>query len=143
MCTMSTPPPPPPPGYGQGPYGQSPYGQPAYGQPGYGQPPYGQAGYGYQPPRDHPKATTALVLGILALVLCQILGPFAWVMGRKAVKEIDASGGALGGRGQATAGWICGLVATIILLLSILFMVVVVVLAITTSESEFNAVLVR
>jgi len=133
---MSSPPPPPPPGYGNQPegYGQ-PYGQPGYGP--YGQPAYGQPGYGYPPaPRDHPKATTVLVLGILSLAVCSLLGPFAWVMGRRVVKEIDASGGRLGGRGAATAGWICGLIATILILVSLLFFVFVIVVSVSTSTTS-------
>ena len=31
-------------------------------------------------------------------MLCQVLGPFAWSMGNKALREIDASNGQLGGR---------------------------------------------
>jgi len=85
-------------------------------------PPIG--GPGYQPQRNHPRATTSLVLGILSLVICSILGPVALVMGRKAVKEIDASGGELGGRGQAQVGWILGLIATILLAISIVVVVI-------------------
>ncbi len=103
------------------PYGQ-PHGQP-YGQqpPPYGQPQpnaYGQPAYGYQQAPDHPRSTTILVLGILGLVACQILGPVAWVMGNGAIREIDASQGRLGGRGAVQAGRICGIVATVILILA-------------------------
>ena len=84
---MSTPPPPPPPP----PPGGSPYGQQPYGQQPYGQQPYGQA-YGYGATMEHAQGTTILVLGILSLVICGILGPFAWSMGNKALKEIDADG---------------------------------------------------
>ena len=97
---------PPPPQYG------SPYGYPAYG-----------------PPQDHPQAVTILILGILGLLLCQLLGPVAWVMGKKALNEIDASGGAIGGRGSVQAGYICGIIASVLLILSILFVVVMVILA--------------
>ncbi|MCP9622326.1 DUF4190 domain-containing protein [Nocardia otitidiscaviarum] len=80
-------------------------------------PSYGYPAYGYGPPPDHPQATTILVLGILGLVLCQLLGPVAWIMGSKARREIDASGGTLGGRGNVTAGYVCGIVATCLMLL--------------------------
>ena len=69
--------------------------------------------------QDHPRATTALVLGILGLVLCQVLSPFAWVVGGRAVREIDASHGALGGRGSANAGRILGIVGTALLVLAL------------------------
>jgi len=73
---------------------------------------------------DHPKATTSLVLGILGVVLCQVLGPFAWSMGKKTLNEIDASQGRLGGRGAAQAGYILGIVGTVLLALSVLFLVI-------------------
>ncbi|MEV6770562.1 DUF4190 domain-containing protein [Nocardia sp. NPDC051030] len=82
-------------------------------------PPYGYPGYpvyGNPPPPEHPQATTIMVLGILSLVLCQLLGPVAWIMGSKARKEIDASGGMLGGRSNVTVGYVCGIVGTCILI---------------------------
>lgn len=77
----------------------------------------------WYPPREHPSATTVLVLGILGLVACQVLSPFAWVMGARVVREIDASGGQLGGRSSANAGRICGIVGTVLLGVSILALV--------------------
>ncbi|MFF2553880.1 DUF4190 domain-containing protein [Nocardia sp. NPDC058058] len=90
--------------------------------PGYQPPP----GYYGAPPPDHPQAVTVLVLGILSLVLCQVIGPVAWVMGRRVRDEIDASRGAIGGRGMVNAGYICGIIATGLLV----FVVVIVVLSI-------------
>ena len=46
-----------------------------------------------------------------------MVAPFALVIGRGAVKEIDASGGSLGGRGMAQAGYILGIIGTVILAL--------------------------
>lgn len=86
------------------------------------QPPYAQApypGFGAQPPvqyaPDHPRAITSLVLGILGVVLCSVLAPFAWSIGSKTLNEIDASNGMLGGRGAAQAGYILGIVGTVLL----------------------------
>ena len=63
---------------------------------------------------SHGPATTSLVLGILSLVLTGFLtGIPAMVIGRRAGREIDASGGRLGGRGLATAGFVTGLIGTI------------------------------
>ena len=69
---------------------------------------------GYALP-EHPQATTAMVLGILGLATCTVLSPFAWRIGKRAVSEIDASNGQLGGRGAAQAGYVMGLVGTILL----------------------------
>jgi hypothetical protein len=105
-------------GYGQQP-GQ-PYGAP-YPSQGYGQQPGYPEAYqgGYAP--DHPKATTSLILGILGIVICGVIAPFAWRMGKRTVDEIDASNGQLGGRGSAQAGYILGLIGTVLLALGLLF----------------------
>ena len=79
---------------------------------------------------DHPRATLALILGILGIVVCGFIAPFAWRMGKRTVDEIDASQGRLGGRGSAQAGYILGLIGTVLLGLGLLFLVVVVVIAI-------------
>lgn len=78
------------------------------------QPPY-PAQPGYAPPPEHPRATTVLVLGILGLVLCGVIAPFAWVMGKSTLEEIDASGGRWGGRSSANTGYILGIVGSIML----------------------------
>ena len=83
-----------------------------------------------RPAYDHPKATTILVMGILGLVLCQVLGPFAWSMGSKALREIDASQGTLGGRETVNIGRILGIVSTVLLGLGILAVLLVLVLAV-------------
>ena len=113
--------------YGGG-YGQQ------YGG-GYGQ--YGQQYGNYSGPvPDHPQSTTVLVLGIVSLVVCQILGPFAWVMGNRVVREIDSSRGLMGGRSSANAGRICGIIATVLLGLSILLFVGIFVIAIGASTTS-------
>jgi hypothetical protein len=102
--------------------------------PGYGAPVYGP------PPPNHPQATTILVLGILSLVLCGFLGIPAWVMGNRALREIDASGGAIGGRGQVQAGRVCGIVATVFLILGVVLLIGLIALfavgTVSTSESS-------
>jgi hypothetical protein len=72
---------------------------------------------------EHPQATVILVLGILSIVFCQITGPFAWIMGRKALREIDASGQTYSNRGQVQAGMICGIVGSVLLVLVILYLI--------------------
>jgi hypothetical protein len=90
---------------------------------------------------EHPRATTALVLGILGLVLCQVLSPFAWLVGGRAVREIDASRGALGGRGSANAGRILGIIGTVLLLGGLVVgLVLLVGLAVGSSvQTEFGS----
>ncbi len=111
-------PPPPPPGAAY-PGAAVPY-PPTY--PG-GYPP---AGYPMQAPPEHPQAVMAMVLGILGLVCCGLASPFAIWTGRKSMKEIDASGGWLGGRGQAQAGFIMGIIGTVLWVLGVLFYVVMI-----------------
>ena len=113
------------------PYGAQPPGYPPP-PPGYGQPPYGV-------PRDHPQATTVLVLGILGLVACQVLSPIAWAMGNRVVREIDASGGWVGGRSMANGGRICGIVGTILLAGSVvLLFLMFVVFGLAVSSSSVS-----
>lgn len=87
------------------------------------------------PPQNHPQTTTILVLGILGLVLCQVLGPFAWVMGNRAVREIDASGGQLGGRDTVNIGRILGIIATALLVLGVLVLVAFVIFGLALAGS--------
>lgn len=136
-----TPPPgsPPPPGYQYPP--PHPGSQPpnwgnAYPPPAPPPPP----GYGYPqyvpPAPNHPKATTALVLGIIGLtgIMCYItflVAPVAWVIGHKALKEIDANPGAYGGRSEANAGKIMGIVGTVLLILGLLAITAFVIMSFT------------
>ena len=108
-----------------------PPGQPPYGPPNQ----YGAPAYGFAPP-DHPQAVTVLILGILGLVLCQVISPFAWVMGNRVVAEIDASNGQLGGRGQANAGRICGIIGTFLIGLSLLIGVAAVIIIAIAAYQE-------
>ena len=138
-----------PPQYGQqSPYGQSPYGQPQYGQSPYGQSQYGQPygqqpGYGYpgQAPVSHPQATTAMVLSLVGLIgffvcgLPLLLSPFAWRMGARVVSEIDASPGMYGGRDQANAARIIGLIGTVLLGIIVVVLVLGFGLLVITSVS--------
>jgi hypothetical protein len=75
------------------------------------------------------------VLGILGILVCQVVAPFAMVIGRRAVKEIDASNGAIGGRGSAQAGYIMGIIGTVLLALGVLIVIVAIIAAAATSSS--------
>jgi len=80
-----------------------------------------------------------LVLGILSLVVCGVLGPFAWVMGNRALREIDASqltAQPLGGRETVNVGRILGIVGTVLVVLGLLFLAGGMVLVTTTGSSS-------
>ncbi len=127
----------PPPGPGDGPPGYGPPGAPSYGAPSYGPPGYGPPGYGPPgghpygwAPVEHPQGTIVLVLGIVGIVMCQVVGPVAWVMGNRALAEIDAEPGRWSNRGNVAAGRICGIVATVLLALYVAFFGLYAVIAI-------------
>jgi uncharacterized membrane protein YjgN (DUF898 family) len=83
------------------------------------------------------QATTALVLGILGIVICQVLAPFAWSMGAKEMQAIDAGRRPPENRGTANAAKILGIVGTVLLglgvIAAILFIVFFSVAAVSTS----------
>ena len=86
----------------------------------------------YRPVQDHPRAVVALVLGIIGLVTgCAIVSPIALVLGRNAMKEIDASEGTQGGRGMAQAGFILGIIGTVILGLAVLSLLILIPVSIS------------
>lgn len=94
-------------------------------------PPYGapQPAYGQPPGETHTPATISLILGVLSLVCLGFLsGIPAMILGRKASKEIAASQGRLGGGGLATAGFVTGLIGTILSIIGLILFVVLVVI---------------
>lgn len=66
------------------------------------------------------QATTVLVLGILGIVICGILAPFAWVMGNRELEAIDAGRRPPENRGTANAGRILGIIGSVLLGLAII-----------------------
>ena len=118
------PPPPPPPPPSESQYGQQYQGQQAqYGQQQYGQQQYGQQPYGQQQQGNGP-AVTALVLGILGLLLAFI--PFLGVILGILLGLVAVIFGAVGlgrskdpyrgGKGMAIAGIVLGVLAIIVAL---------------------------
>lgn len=79
------------------------------------------------------QATTALVLGILGLVVCGILGPFAWSIGNKELQAIDAGRRPPENRGTANAGRILGIVSTVLLGIGIVVIILLVIGTVTFS----------
>jgi hypothetical protein len=109
---------------------------PGYPPPGY--PPYA----GYLPPRPtSSRASTVLVLGIVALVtfftfcgLGVVPAIIALVQAPAARREIAASGGALDGSGQVRAGVIMSWVTLGLAVLAIVLVVVVIAVAVSVSD---------
>ena len=85
---------------------------PQYGAP---QPPMGGA------PQGHPRGTLILILGILSIPCCGLFtGIPAIILGRSALAEIDANPGAYGNRGMVNAGYICGIIGTVLSVIGII-----------------------
>jgi hypothetical protein len=82
------------------------------------------------PPNDS-QATLSLVLGIIGVLCCAILGPVALFIGNSSRRRIMASGGALGGYGMATAGFVLGIIGTVFLGIGVIYAIVVVITALT------------
>lgn len=93
-----------------------------------------QRGEGYP---EASQATTALVLGILGIVLCQVLAPFAWVMGHREMQAIDGGRRSPENRGTANAAKILGIVGTVLLgigiIAGIIFLMFFTVAAVSTT----------
>lgn len=68
------------------------------------------------------RATTALVLGILGFLCCQLCAPFAWYMGKKEVQAIKDGNSPAAGQGFAMAGMVLGIIGTILLALGLVWM---------------------
>lgn len=73
------------------------------------------------------NAVLALVLGIVSLLVCQIVGPAAVIVGQRARREIARTGEQ--GDGMALAGVITGAIASAMLALGILALIVIVIIA--------------
>lgn len=83
------------------------------------------------------EATTALVLGILALVICPICGPFALVKGKNVNKRLQAMGASA--NGKATAGFILGIIGTVWLGLAALWVLFLIVIGIGAAAAAAGA----
>lgn len=127
---------------------QDPYGQPQPGQqptPGYGHPQQGFPQRGFGPPQQpkHPQAQTAMILGIIALAggaTCMLpifVSPFAWYYGAKARREMAAEPGRWSGQGDAQAGFVMGIIGTVLIALMTLVLIVgaIALLAFASSSS--------
>lgn len=70
-------------------------------------------------PPNADGAVASIVLGIVSMFLCcfgWITGIIALVLGAKALKQVNESGGRYGGRGMAITGLALGLISLVICL---------------------------
>jgi len=79
---------------------------------------------------EQSQATLALVLGIIGIVACQVLGPFAWYVGQKELQAIDAGKRPPENRSTANAGKILGIITTVLLGIGILVLLAILFFAI-------------
>ena len=84
---------------------------------------------------EDSQATTVLVLGILSLVLCQVLGPFAWVMGNNELAGIDAGRRPPQNRGTAQAGRILGIISTVLGIVVLAFLLILLFIGLVGAAS--------
>lgn len=88
---------------------------------------YGQSPAYSGPAPNEPSAVTAMVLGILGITVCGVLAPFAWNVGKKSVDNIRNNPGQYSGEGMAQAGYILGIIGTVLLGLALIFLLIWVV----------------
>ena len=62
------------------------------------------------------RSSTILTLGILSLVVCSVMGPIAWAMGNEEMRRMDAGHAPEDQRGSVSAGRICGIIASCLLM---------------------------
>jgi hypothetical protein len=67
------------------------------------------------------QALTALILGIVGIVCCQLVGPIAWYLGSQETKAIREGRSSPAGEGFAKAGMILGIISTILLVLGVIW----------------------
>jgi predicted Zn finger-like uncharacterized protein len=77
------------------------------------------------------RGTLIMILGLLALLGGVIglptapLGPFAWIMGNNDLKEMEAGRMDPEGRGNTQVGRICGMIATILMIVGVVLTIVI------------------
>lgn len=69
------------------------------------------------------RASTILVFGILSLVVCAPLGIAAWIMGNNDLRDMNQGLMDPSGRESTSAGRICGIIGTIILIFTIILFI--------------------
>jgi hypothetical protein len=142
-ATTGGPPSGPPPPVG----GQAPPGYPAasgyapapshYPPTPYPAAPYAAPGYGgfYPTAVTNSNAVLALVLGICSFAVCGLCCIPAIILGRRAEREIEESGGRQTGAGLAKAGWIIGAVYAGFFVLAIVVVLIALIIGAASGPS--------
>jgi hypothetical protein len=76
--------------------------------------------------RPH-RGAQILVFGILSLVVCQLFGIAAWMMGNTDLHEMSMGHMDSSGRDLTQAGRVCGMVASGILIFQVVIVVVILI----------------
>lgn len=82
------------------------------------------------------RGVLILVLGIVSLGPCCLTGPFAWILGKRDLEEIDEGRLDPEGRGLTQAGMVCGIVGTALCALALLYLIVVIPLLYFSASAE-------
>ncbi len=91
----------------------------------YSSPPFSSTTEGPTSRRLQPNRGAAiLTLGILGIVICGFLGPVAWVMGNADLEEIRRGTMDRSGEGMVQAGWILGIIGTVLLGISVVWVLI-------------------
>jgi hypothetical protein len=82
------------------------------------------------------------IVGLVSIFVCYgvvsiVLGPIAFFMGRSAQKEMEASPSAWSNTGMARAGWIMGLIQTILSVIALAGIAAFFIWAASVDDSGF------
>jgi hypothetical protein len=89
-----------------------------------------------QVPAAQSRATISLVLGILSMVICPLIGPFAIWLGLSANSRLRAAGAQTSG--AATAGFILGILGTLFILLFVPIVAAIAIPGFLSASSAAN-----
>ena len=75
------------------------------------------------PDKPSSQAITALILGILGFICCQIVSPVAWYLGNQELRSIREGRSSPAGQGLALAGKILGIIGTVLVVVGLIWIV--------------------
>ncbi|MEP6799778.1 MAG: DUF4190 domain-containing protein [Lapillicoccus sp.] len=106
------------------------------GQPGTPMPAYAHPEL---PVSGNTAAMAAFILGIFSVVGFPFLGPVAWILARRALRDIDrADRSGASNRGLAVAAKVLGIIGTVFLVLVVIGLVVVVVVVLVSADRNMT-----